>query len=145
MLLEGHDAVHVVAGLFVAEVSNPAMHVRVMLRNLGKRYTKAYEVAEYTYFVMFFFGRVLMGHPVVWNTVTCGSMNMLAKIVSLGVLAQSYQFLWRMYFIARARIAETRERARRKIQIKWFEPMSQTQLDTCDFYKKNKKMVDKLP
>ena len=90
MLLEGHDAVHVVAGLFVAEVSNPAMHVRVMLRNLGKRYTKAYEVAEYTYFVMFFFGRVLMGHPVVWNTVTCGSMNVLAKIVSLGVLAQSY-------------------------------------------------------
>ena len=115
VLIEGHDAVHVVAGLFVAEVSNPAMHVRVMLRNLGKRYTKAYEVAEYTYFVMFFFGRIVIGHPVVWNTVTCGSMNLLAKIVSLGVLAQSYQFLYRMYFIARARVAETSERARRKI------------------------------
>ena len=50
-----------------------------------------------------------------------------------------------MYFIARARIGETRERARRKIQIKWFEPMSQAQLDTCDFYKKNKKIQDKLP
>jgi hypothetical protein len=50
-----------------------------------------------------------------------------------------------MYFIARARVAETKERARRNIKIKWFEPMSETQLDTCDFYKKNRKMVDKLP
>jgi len=83
----GHDAGFVVAGLFVAEVSNPAMHMRVMLRDIGKRYTKAYEVAEYIYFVMFFFGRVIMGHPTVWNTVTCQSMHWLAKIVSLGVLA----------------------------------------------------------
>lgn len=90
VLLGGHNSSNVVAGLFVAEVSNPAMHVRVMLRNIGKRYTKAYEAAEYTYFVMYIFGRVLIGHPVVWKTVTCESMNLLAKIVSLGVLAQSY-------------------------------------------------------
>lgn len=87
VLLSGHDACHVVAGLFVAEVSNPPMHVRVMLRNLGKRYTMAYEVAEYCYFVMFFFGRVVMGHPVVYDTVTCDSMHLFGKIVSLGVLA----------------------------------------------------------
>ena len=145
VLLQGQDAALVVAGLFVAEVSNPAMHVRVMLRNIGKRYTKAYEAAEYTYFVMFFFGRVVFGYPIVWNTVTCSSMNWLARIVSLGVLAQSYLFLYRMYFIARARFAETSERSKRKIQIKWFEPMTKEQLDTCDFFKKNKKMVDKLP
>lgn len=87
VLLDGHDTCHVVAGLFVAEVSNPAMHMRVMLRNIGKRYTLCYEVAEYAYFVMFFFGRVIMGHPVVYDTVTCESMNLMAKIVSLGVLA----------------------------------------------------------
>ena len=90
VLLSGHDGCFVVAGLFVAEVSNPAMHMRVMLRNIGKRYTLAYETAEYIYFVMFFMGRVVMGHPVVWETVTCGSMHILGKIVSLGVLAQSY-------------------------------------------------------
>ncbi len=71
VVLSGHDLCHVVAGLFVAEVSNPAMHMRVMLRNIGKRYTLAYEYAEYTYFIMFFFGRVVMGHPVVYATVTC--------------------------------------------------------------------------
>ena len=71
VLLSGHDACLVVAGLFTAEVSNPPMHVRVMLRNLGKRYTYAYEVAEYCYFMLFFFGRVLYGHPIVYNVVTC--------------------------------------------------------------------------
>jgi len=89
-LNSGHDTCHVVAGLFVAEVSNPPMHMRVMLRNIGKRYTLAYEVAEYAYFVIFFFGRIIMGHPVVYDTVSCESMHILAKIVSLGVLAQSY-------------------------------------------------------
>jgi hypothetical protein len=87
VLIDGHDAGFVVAGLFVAEVSNPAMHSRVLLRNIGKRYTKAYEVAEYCYFFMFFFGRVLAGHPVVYSTVACGSMHKLARFVSLGVLA----------------------------------------------------------
>jgi hypothetical protein len=29
-----------------------------------------------------------------------------------------------MYFIARARIAETSELSRKKIQLKWFEPMT---------------------
>ena len=44
------------------------MHLRVMLRDIGKRYTKAYEVAEYVYFVMFFFGRDIMGHLTVLKT-----------------------------------------------------------------------------
>jgi hypothetical protein len=71
VLLRNVGTGFVVGGLFVAEVSNPAMHSRIMLRNLGKRYTYAYEIAEYTYFMMFFFGRVIMGHPMVWSTVSC--------------------------------------------------------------------------
>jgi hypothetical protein len=143
VLADGHDAGFVVAGLFVAEVSNPAMHVRVMLRNIGKRYTRAYEVAEYSYFFMFFFGRILAGHPVVYNTVRCGSMHLLGRFVSLGVLAQSYLFLYRMWFILRARLAETKERRAKQLPFYWFEPMAQADLDKCKFAKK--KTQDKLP
>ena len=78
---------HVVMGLFVAEVSNPAMHLRILLRHLGKRYTRGYEMAEYTYFTTFFFGRIVIGHPVVYATVTCQVMNLLARFVCLGILA----------------------------------------------------------
>jgi hypothetical protein len=136
VLSEGHDAGFVVAGLFVAEFSNPAMHCRVMLRSVGKRYTKAYEVAEYCYFAMFFFGRVLAGHPVVYNTVTCTSMHLLGRFVSLGILAQSYLFLYRMWFILNSRLRETSERRQKKIPFYWFEPISASDLEKCKFAKK---------
>jgi len=52
-------------GLLVAEVSNPAMHMRTMLKHIGLRYSKSYEIAEFCYFGSFFVGRVIVGHPVV--------------------------------------------------------------------------------
>lgn len=67
----GKGANFVVAGLFVAEVSNPAMHMRIMLKHIGLRYSRAYEIAEFCYFFMFFLGRMVAGHPVVYYTVTC--------------------------------------------------------------------------
>ena len=74
-------------GLFVSEVSNPAMHIRIMLRNLGKRYTRAYEVAEYTYFISFFIGRVIIGHPVIYISLMCLALSKFTKFVSLGICA----------------------------------------------------------
>lgn len=38
-----------IAALFVSEISNPAMHIRMVLKHLNKRYTKAYESAELMY------------------------------------------------------------------------------------------------
>ena len=60
-LLLGKGANFIVAGLFIAEVSNPAMHMRIMLKHIGLRYTRAYEIAEFCYFVMFFIGRMVIG------------------------------------------------------------------------------------
>jgi hypothetical protein len=48
-LFTGYAAEILVGGLFLTEVSNPAMHSRVILKHLGKRYTKAYESSEITY------------------------------------------------------------------------------------------------
>ena len=86
-LVLGEGANYIVMGLFIAEVSNPAMHSRVMLKFLGLRYSRSYEVAEFFYFVSFFVGRFIMGIPIVYMTVSCTKMNMLARVVSCGVLA----------------------------------------------------------
>jgi hypothetical protein len=48
-LFTGHSADILVSATFVSEISNPAMHVRVVLKILGLRYTKAYETSELTY------------------------------------------------------------------------------------------------
>jgi hypothetical protein len=41
-----------------------------------------------------------------------------------------------MYFICRARLAETKERNAKKIKIYWFEPMRVEDLKECKFYHK---------
>ena len=132
-------------GLLVAEVSNPAMHMRIMLKHVGLRYSRAYEVAEFCYFVSFFIGRIILGHPVVYLTVSCGSMNFMGKFISVGVLLQSYQFLYRMYFIVMRRFAEISERNKKKLPFHWFQPIPQKDLDTCQFYLASKKHSEKLP
>lgn len=48
-LWTGHAADILVGALFLTEISNPCMHVRVVLKHLGLRYTKAYETAELSY------------------------------------------------------------------------------------------------
>ena len=45
----GKAAHHPILGLFIAEVSNPSMHCRMILKNMGLRYTKAYEILEISY------------------------------------------------------------------------------------------------
>ena len=88
---------YIVFGLFVGEVSCPAEHIRIMLRNMGKRYTRAYEVAEYTYFILYFFGRVVIGPPVVYASVTCHALSKFSQFISLAICAQSYLILYSMY------------------------------------------------
>ncbi len=135
----------VVMGLFIAEISNPAMHMRIMLKHIGLRYAQCYEIAEFCYFVSFFFGRIVLGHPVVYLTVTCDQMNYLSRVVSLGVMAQSYQFLYRMYFIVIRRFQEINERSKKKLKFGMFTPISPKDLDTCEFYLSSKRHSEKLP
>ena len=134
-----------VLGLFVSEVSNPAMHIRIMLRNLGKRYTRAYEVAEYTYFISFFIGRVIIGHPVVYISLMCPALSKLTKFVSLGITAQSYLFLYRIYFVLNSRLKETAERRKKNIKFSWLEPIPLEILKDCQFYLRSRKTKEKLP
>ena len=103
-LKDGKGSNFITMGLLVAEVSNPSMHMRIMLKHCGLRYSRAYEVAEFIYFGTFFMGRMVFGHPAVWYTITCDQMNWVGKLASLGVIGQSYQFLYRMYFIVKRRI-----------------------------------------
>ena len=51
----------VLSGLIIAEISNWPMHVRVILKNYGLRYTRAYETLELLYFLLYFIGRVIFG------------------------------------------------------------------------------------
>jgi hypothetical protein len=51
--------------IFLSEISNPAMHLRHMLRLSGRRYTKAYEVVEVSFISMYFYARIISIGPIV--------------------------------------------------------------------------------
>lgn len=60
-LAQGVSANLVVGGMFIAEASNPPMHLRVILKHLGLRYSKAYEFFEISFILLYTFGRIFMG------------------------------------------------------------------------------------
>ena len=49
---------------FAAEISNPSMHTKHMLRIIGLRYTKAYEFAELSFLIIYIYGRMYLGNRI---------------------------------------------------------------------------------
>ena len=52
--------------LFMAELSNPAMTYRIVLRQTGRRYTKCYEVSEIAFLITYTFARMVACLPVAY-------------------------------------------------------------------------------
>ena len=92
-LVQGVSGNLVVGGMFIAEVSNPAMHVRVMLRHLGLRYSKAYEFMEIQFILLYTFGRILMGSYQVWQVCMCPAADYFQKGAACALMLQSIFFI----------------------------------------------------
>ena len=60
-LISDSSANHLVALVFWFEVSNPAMHLRMILKYVGLRYTRIYEALEISYILTYIVGRLIMG------------------------------------------------------------------------------------
>ena len=77
----------VVCGMFIAESSNPPMHLRIMLKHLGMRYTKAYETFEIAFMVLYIYCRILLGLGLTWNTCLCHHNSLLTRFLAFALLA----------------------------------------------------------
>jgi len=86
VLAQGNSASFLCNALYLSEVSNPIMHVRVVLKHLGLRYTKAYEISELSYIMLFIYGRIVLGIPVLIKTWMCSHNNLLIKIAGAAIL-----------------------------------------------------------
>jgi hypothetical protein len=85
-LTYGMSGNYVVQGMFVAEGSNPFMHIRIILRHYGLRYTRAYETMEILFMIIYIFGRIIMGTYTAWSTSFCHNNHWLIKIAAMGLL-----------------------------------------------------------
>ena len=119
----------------MAELSNPAMHLRMIVKDIGWKYTRLYEVLEIAYFITFLFGRQVFLNPAIWNVVvTCPEIFLPCKILGCVILAQSWLFTYRLMATIQRRVAEIRERQKHGIKLQWTVPLSQNELEKCDFY-----------
>ena len=85
-LTHGFSANHVVRGMLVAEVSNPFMHVRCILKHYGLRYTLSYETMEIMFMMLYIFSRIILGCHLVSITCLCKTNHQIAKACSVLLL-----------------------------------------------------------
>jgi len=88
---------YLIDALFVTEISNPMMHGRMVLKYLGLRYTKAYEVSELTYIskhgsphlicvVLYIYGRLLLGTTMCLRCLACDEASVFIKIAGTAIV-----------------------------------------------------------
>ena len=62
------------------------MHVRLILKNMGLRYTKMYELLEITYIVLYMYGRLFVGTSVMIKTIMCTQNPYFVQIAAVGLV-----------------------------------------------------------
>ena len=80
--------------MFISEISNPPMTLRHILRLTGKRYTKAYEWSEVSFISLFFFGRVVIATPIVYQTLKCNVNHIFLKTTCVCLMIYSFYFIF---------------------------------------------------
>jgi len=123
-LCEGISCNYIVMALYVSEISNPIMHCRMIVKHLGMRYTKLYEILELTYVMLYVYGRVILGTSVVIKTSTCQENNYIVRLISIGIALQSYFYISRMFINLRNRALEYSERKEKGVKLRWLEPLT---------------------
>ena len=61
----------IVMAIFVAESSNPPIHLRNILKHYGLRYTKSYEVLEISFLLIYVLNRSINGIQLTYFVCTC--------------------------------------------------------------------------
>ena len=131
-LYENISGMECMLAIFLSEISNPAMHIRQILRISGRRYTKAYEITEVTFISLYFYARFIAIGPVIYQTCACDLNHLFLKISCIGLVLQSWFFIMQMYKTLNRRYSEVLARKNHGIKLNWLDPLTsneQTQLD----------------
>lgn len=127
----------ILAGMFISEVSNPVMHMRLILRSFGLRHTKLYEFCEFSYIFLYVYYRLFKGIFIVYNTVSTSVGHPVVKSIAVGVAIQSYFYVYRMGSIIKNRLKEMKEREREEVSLFWFS--HNPKVEKLSYFAKSKK------
>jgi len=96
------------------------MHLRVIVKTLGLRYTHLYEALELAYMATYIVARgVFIPLEVVYNCVLAEQCPIIVKVICCGLAAQSWYYIAEMYKILSRKMSQLKERNKKKISYFW--------------------------
>lgn len=139
-IYRGTSASLSLAAMFIAEISNPAMHIRVILKHVGLRYTKIYELFELIFIFLYVFVRLLLGFYIVWEMIQCSSLDLTVRVSAVVILIQTIFFALKMKSIVQKRYNEISCRYSKGINMRWFyPPLTDNELKVLGIESRNEK------
>ena len=104
-VLNGKSGSELCACLFLMEVSNPSLHLRTLLLEMGLKNTTIFSINNLLFAFVFLVCRLVIGPPLVWKTITCPDNEFIVKLGGFGILAVSIMWGWRivMMFVKEAK------------------------------------------
>jgi hypothetical protein len=128
-LCSGSSACLVIWGMFIGEISNPPMHLRVILKHIGLRYTKAYEILEITFITLYAYSRMFCGSWVTYRVCLCDQLHFMQKVTAFFIMAQTFHFIGVMFGILKKRYSDISLRKAKGIKMRWFSPLNKQELE----------------
>ena len=120
-LLVPYGAKSFIYGLFITDLTNFPMHLRIVLRNKGKRHTKLYEVMESIYLTLYIGLRGVLAPYNLYTLLSCSKIHPYISLSWIFVYAQSLYFVTKMLKIMKKKILEYEERAKKGVSLWWLE------------------------
>mmetsp|Transcript_11790 Transcript_11790/g.17244 ORF Transcript_11790/g.17244 Transcript_11790/m.17244 type:complete len:241 (-) Transcript_11790:1336-2058(-) len=122
-LIAGVGSVDIMYGLFITEISNPCMHIREVLKLANQRGTKTYLIFELSFFGFYFFGRLIIGIPIVYSIVTSWRTHIIQRLMTFSLEVQSFIWAYQMIGISRKRYSEYLDRKLNQVELPWFNSL----------------------
>lgn len=106
----------------VSEITNPIMHIRIILRTYGLKLTKLYLCLELMYIIIYMIARGIFAPILVYKALFyCPNKIFVYKGCAIFILLLSFSNIKKMIAILKFRYSEMCERNRKNIQFYWFE------------------------
>lgn len=126
-----------IIGLMLAESSNFPMHFRVILKQMGYRHTRIYEVFDNMYLFIYMVARGVVLPIFCVMSFFSKETHLITSFIFLAMTLQSFQFINIMFSIIRGKKKKALERKSKGVELFWFSV--NPQIKELDYFKKTSK------
>lgn len=119
--LHGYGGHLYAVAIFVSEMSNVPMNIRIVLKTFKRRNTKLYEISEILYFLIYILGRTATSPWVIYQAIRKPNIHIITIMCSFVVGFQNFHVSGRMIKMLKEKVGQYNERKEKGVKLWWFE------------------------